>query len=55
MTRDEAVTILDQWTVQPMVRKLMPLIVTAIRVVIGKPAITVGDSKVKLKAWREAD
>ena len=47
MTKAEAAAILDKWSSQPMIRRLMPQIVTALRLLLGKPAVTVGNSKVK--------
>ena len=55
MTRDEAVGILERWSAEPMIRRLMPLIVTAVRLVIGAPKVTVGESKTTMRGWRDPD
>jgi len=47
MTKDEATQILDKWSSQPMIRRLVPQIVVALRLLLGKPPVTVGNSKVK--------
>ena len=55
MTKADAVRLLDAWSAQPLIRRLMPGIVTAVRLVIGKPKVTVGLSRLKRLRWRERD
>ena len=55
MTKKEAAALLDKWSAQPRIRRLMPKIVQAVRLLIGKPQLPVGVSAVKIKGWREPD
>lgn len=55
MTKPEAIAMLDKWTRQPMIRRLVPEVVRAVRLIIGRKALPVGVSKVPLKGWRELD